>query len=64
MRYAGERAYGGALATAATGFVAGAALTLAACVVVVAAYLLKSSLGIDLMAGHSLLHDAFYRLLR
>jgi hypothetical protein len=46
----------GALVTAATGFVAGAALTFALSASIVAAYLIKSALGVNLMADHSPLH--------
>jgi hypothetical protein len=64
MRQARGTARGGpgALATAATGFVAGAALMFAVCAGVVAAYLVKSALGIDLMAGHSPLHGLLHLL--
>ena len=58
MRRAGDST----LVTAATGFVAGAALTLALGASVVALYLLKSVMGIDLMAGHSPLHGLLHLL--
>lgn len=48
---------GGTVATAALGFLAGAALTFAICVIVAAAYLLKSALGVNLMSGPSPLHE-------
>lgn len=64
MRQAGETVRGGrgVLATAATGFAAGAALTFAVCASVVAAYLVKSAMGINLMAGHSPLHGLLHLL--
>jgi hypothetical protein len=62
MRNPKGRRGGSALATAATGFVAGAALTFALCASVVAAYLAKSALGINLMAAQSPLHGLLHLL--